>query len=47
MYSTQRRPGQSHQDIWEEEEKRLLTHLVCGQDMEMLYKRPAFHKVQE
>ena len=47
MYSMQRRSGQSHQDFWEEEEKRLLTHLAFGQDTETLYKRrPAFYKVQ-
>lgn len=34
MYSMQRRLGQSHQDFWEEEEKRLLTHLAFGRDME-------------
>lgn len=40
-------PGQSRQVFWEEEEKRLLTHLAFGQDMETLYKRhPAFYKVQ-
>lgn len=29
----QRRLGQSHQDFWEEEEKRLLTHLAFGWDI--------------